>query len=64
MTIKKRLEQLEKKYKPAPEINVQVAIVDDISGEVTILKTGEVMSLEEYEKRKNPDAINIQVYGE
>ncbi len=64
MTIKKRLEQLEKKYRPAPEINVQVAIVDDISGEVTILKTGEVMSLEEYEKTKNPDAINIQVYGE
>ena len=62
MTIKKRLEQLEKKYKPAPEINVQVALVDDITGEVEILGTGEKMTLEEYEKRKNPDAVNIQVY--
>ena len=62
--IKKRVERLEKRIKPAPELTCQVVIIDDISGEVTILKTGEVMTLEEYEKTKNPDAINIQVYGE
>jgi len=62
MTIRKRIENLEQRIKPEPVLTCEVALIDEDNNTVKIMGSGKTMTLDEYERTKNDDTLNIMVY--